>query len=119
MINQNELKRFNYVERYYRPLQIHSIADNKITTNEGDFMPMELDGIPITKELLVDKCGFAMRGDLECPVFLFLNDIGFYFRDYTFICFKDCYIDLKHIKYLHQLQNLIYSLTGNEMPIKM
>lgn len=78
--------------------------------------------IPLTPEILI-KAGFKLLGEEENDVF-YKKDIGFYFGYHISISgliendeFK-CHGN-PHIKYLHQLQNLIYTLTGEELVITL
>lgn len=89
-------------------------------TLNGEYAPEQctVEGIPITSDWLV-RLGFEEGSD----------DYGFLDNDYSieFIVLKDCmsvlfrYYDdsicfsLDHIKYVHQLQNLFFALTGKEI----
>lgn len=84
--------------------------------------------IPLTPELL-DRCGFVISGDAEwvmplpngngCDLFLehVLADNTIPY-DVVLRTAKH-FIYLHSITYLHQLQNLFFSLTGNELEVKM
>ena len=82
-----------------------------------------LHPIELTEEMLL-KCGFGKSDEHEMGY----NDnphFGFYY-DYHFKKFRlevddyisYAYVDL-NIKYLHQLQNLYYSLTNRELNIEL
>lgn len=84
------------------------------------------EGIPVTKELLVENCGFRTTSLGE--LFVINDDIDLWFIDGIIslsfsksdvTSFRSIRKDLQHIRYLHQVQNLIYSMSGNEMHIKM
>jgi hypothetical protein len=76
-----------------------------------------IEPIPLTEEWLV-KFGFKFTK----------NGSDIWYKEYCFIEFDKlikCYIEegrgiicLEHIKYVHQLQNLYFALTGEELTIK-
>ena len=78
--------------------------------------------IPLTEELLL-KCGF--RGSYSNELYINIKKgTNLYSLGYNFIenrCYLDVdftFIDLDNeIKYLHQLQNLYFVLTGEELKI--
>jgi len=78
--------------------------------------------IPITEEWLL-KCGFEKKlwkvknsvyFELE-KIEILLND-SYYKKGVTY--FKSCLLFEFHPKYVHQLQNLYYALTNNELILK-
>lgn len=79
--------------------------------------------IPLTQDILL-KCGFIYDDNEECYVLELENGTAFshiiegithYWSDY-----EAMWVDIKQeIKYLHQLQNLIYSITGQELIVKL
>ena len=82
-------------------------------SNECDFEP-----IPLTEEILL-KCGFKKkRGDkfvLPRSFFNIWKIDNLTQNDYAF-----CYYCLQvNLKYLHQLQNLYWCLTGQELEINL
>jgi len=92
----------------------YNIIAFKIVTNdgyyEGDFRP-----IPLTEEWLL-KFGFEYRGGhgYKSPMgenFYFSIGNGFIHEMYRHTNFKG-------VKYVHQLQNLYFVLTGEELTIK-
>lgn len=75
-----------------------------------------LKPIPLTEEILL-KCGFKHKGNgfyeiLGC--FIELCNVG---DEFYYCGFKGKSIG--NIKHLHQLQNLYYCLTGEELNIKL
>lgn len=84
----------------------------------------ELKPIPLSEEWLL-KFGFAV--DDAYGVFIYMNkhdhdtDKISFRNSEGFVCYHVMqYRSLcKHIKYVHQLQNLFYSLTGEELKIKL
>jgi hypothetical protein len=86
---------------------------SKVDTNDDDFR-----AIPLTEEWLL-KCGFETIENnwkvLDC-VYLKLSWerlAGFW------VTFENESICLPHIKYLHQLQSLKFSLTNEELAINL
>ena len=67
--------------------------------------------IPITEEWLL-KCGFVKD---EYEMFVFNRKVIYKKNDNTFH-FYTCDIEIKHI---HQLQNLYFALTGEELEINL
>ena len=98
----------------------------KIPQEFGQFYPYkEVEPIPLTEEWL-KKFGFIESGwkDGKPICFFFGIDEKFYFDwdEGVFDCGVGTYVesDLKmpHIKYVHQLQNLYFAITGEELTIK-
>lgn len=117
---ENELRLGNYLLGY---------DNNYFTWDYGhyDLCSKGIDadelGMPIelTEEILL-KCGFAefYKSDfsvkLECiknPIFEFVRRNH---KDWNLRIKGETH---KHIKYLHQLQNLYFSLTGKELEIEL
>lgn len=79
----------------------------------NDFEP-----IPLTPEIL-EKCGFEKQDDGDGGYYReLLSENGILFvegdkKGYTDV-FIDCWEQIR-VRYLHQLQNLYYSLTGTEL----
>lgn len=75
-----------------------------------------LDPIPLTQEILEKWCYFIYNGNI-----LKLNDfeIGYENDDFVYNQFSVRYkkLIILKVKYLHQLQNLIYALTGEELKV--
>jgi hypothetical protein len=106
MIQENELRIGNWVFMDNR--RYHKWADVDYTCNPDDFSP-----IPLTPELL-EKCGFEYSE-------------GWYHRkisglNLNILPNSDYHIDGEQIaplKSLHQLQNLYFSLTNEELQIQL
>lgn len=104
--------------------------------HSGHFLFEKLSPIPLTNEIL-EKCGFELSNkDLETYNIKYtgectIQDLEFYqSRDISTIIrqwenYEDStnnnyrYISLYNIKYLHQLQNLYYALTGEELIVNL
>jgi hypothetical protein len=82
-------------------------------TNQSDF----IECIPLTTEIL-EKCGFQKK-----DIFFEKKPLGIYINTET-IDIDVWYIGAvrlktKHLKYLHQLQNLYFALTGEELTVNI
>ena len=134
MIKANELRISNYVE--YKHLNndvlygydtVTSIDLNGISLSCRKYTVMTIDcikPIPLTEELLL-KCGF-ISWSFKRSYISIKKDTNLYTLVYDLIK-SECYLDLdftfmtldNEIKYLHQLQNLYFALTGTELEIKL
>ena len=86
----------------------------KWLSNESELFNTKYFPIPLTEEWLV-KLGFE-RND-EC-LELEINDISLVWIGYITLNFNGTYIILNNeIIYLHQLQNLYFALTGEELTL--
>lgn len=130
MIKSNELRSGNYIwNTFNNPLIVISINPYFGTDKyiEGvsckfengipsGFSPIDkINPIPLTEEILL-KCGFK-DGSLGIE-----SDYGaMLYGNTTTVSLEDCDggdIGIK-IKYVHQLQNLIFALTGKELQITL
>lgn len=97
------------------------INDDDVLINEqsGLFtLGYNLTPIHLTEEILL-KCGFFYDEDSRTyKIHNCTLQLDFYDYDEGFMCivFGD---DLRMIKYLHELQNIIYALTGKELKINI
>lgn len=114
----NEIRLGNLFKCYNFDLTIGSINKEYVghITNEGGFLITDLEPIPLTEEWLV-KFGFEKRvGEIFMYHTWFYIDkecagvSGWYFRGID--AFKS------KIEYVHQLQNLYFALTGEELTLK-
>lgn len=89
-----------------------------------DYVSIYCDPIPITPEIL-EKCGFVVRyvdseninSWIEWGTNVILNQ---YKNDNSyFYLYPALWYPTQHIKYLHQLQNLYFALTGQELKINL
>lgn len=139
MINANELRIGNLVLEGENIVKIECIEskffndydggnDYPIKFSDKDLNILmcdlsELEAIPITEEMLL-KCGFVLRDHkYELDMMkskLFLRKAcfgGFYWGINSSDCSFCEFDDVKAIKYVHQLQNFIHSLTGQELNV--
>lgn len=121
-----ELRVGNYLERYGKRVKIVEIGiKHKNDTNyylrcEGDnngYWMDQFKPIPLTEEVLL-KCGFILFGQGYIHETMRYNDL-FKIREDGYIVYvvKDNYIT--KLKHLHELQNLYYALTNQELNINL
>lgn len=126
MTQANELRIGNWVnETVLGNRQVHGIADICIDLqgDEGLYSidPENIRPIPLTPEVL-EACGFDWDNDTnEYANYRIKANIRLHAADdYNVIWITgdafEC--DLCTIKHLHELQNLIFSLTGKELNYK-
>ena len=115
MIDAKDLRIGNWVLRLGNPTQINAVSKGYVSTHSsGSITENQIESIPLTPEIL-EKCGFEKVGNewqntnsefTEC--FQFKND-KFYYTGGEGVCFGvGC-------QYLHELQNLYYALTKQEL----
>lgn len=131
MIQATELRIGNLVLYNDRVIEVEEVLYGGANRrgDGGIWYPQEdLDGIPLTEKWL-EKFGFKhhritkdRNPILECEwMQLAISDFdqrSLLFWDNGLMSIEDHYIDLSHIKYVHQLQNLYFALTGEELTIK-
>jgi hypothetical protein len=123
MIEAKELRVGNWVNYLYEWQSIDTIGLYSVgLTGNGINTTLEnLSPIPLTPEIL-EKAGFSKSmGSIwwEDSERLPLSEIAKKF--FYSICLsvnKSEWIDVTHIKHLHQLQNLYFALTGEELELK-
>ena len=126
-MDARELRIGNYIQYFGNVVQVKGIVNESngfvLQLNAGDFASINsnsLEPIPLTEEWLL-KFGFKAH-TYEDEVFGYvLNDFGYIneyqFRIRNFIYFEGIIIP-KAIKTVHQLQNLYFALTVDELTIK-
>ena len=123
MIQTKELRIDNQIQYYTgEACQISEIKENhiKTTINERYDHCSLYDGIPLTSKIL-EECGFKINyieiGQSQYLTYLDKN--GFCIQlEQNNENIVERYV-IKHIKYVHQLQNLYYTLTGKELKIQL
>lgn len=116
----NELMIGNTIEVYIEP-QISewvSINVSARTILEVEENPNKFRPIPLTEEWLI-KLGFNKNkyGYLVVPLNGVFDEVD-ELRTSDFNDFVFGYYGYKNIKYVHQLQNLYYTLTGEKLTLK-
>ena len=86
---------------------------------EGTLSISKLSPIPLTEEILL-KCGFK-NSKSNIITYTYINNPAYYITEigncFTFIsCDK---IRVRSIKYLHELQNLFFAITGEELEVEL
>lgn len=97
----------------------HQLSAYNLCTTYYSGLIGEYEPIPLTEEILL-KCGFRVIGQKS----LFWTNDKMYFRlanDFIYrVEIKGGVIDLPYkIKHLHELQNLYFSLTGEELNVEL
>lgn len=131
-MNVNELRVWNYLRFGEHIVRIQDLQGrhNYIQTIQGlDGYANQYTGIELTPEIL-EKCGFEVDKDniyyLEIwtkghPSARFIIEwkegVGFMFRS-RYQEYNEC-LKFRILKYLHQLQNIYHSLTGEELEIRL
>ena len=112
MITANELRIGNWIHEFNLPTQIDSRMLQKIeSANERGKIIIDLSPIPITQEVL-ERCGFKKVPNTneyfnegKYPITLYMSNnrvsTSFWIGNEK--------------RYLHQLQNLYFALTGEEL----
>lgn len=128
MINAQELRIGNWVEANSPMMQVKEITEHTVGLympgSEADPFLYDIDEInpmPLSPEIL-EKCGFHWSiyhqafhfGDTAMNEFYDLNEC--YPKGYQLSTFKKSQLIGKGIFYLHQLQNIYFALTGEELP---
>lgn len=137
MTEANELKIGNWVKydgELYKVIGIvTSINSNgtryfrtQLETREGDFSKAKtqewINPIPLTPEIL-EKCGWTYNN--ESDLFEIYGDarMSMVFREnvQSYVMFNSILKALiaKRITYIHQLQNLFFALTGEELTVNL
>jgi len=111
----NQLRIGNKVSYEGSIVTVSTIADDEVTFSDYacfDYPQIEdIPGIELTEEWLV-KFGFRKR-DNNYRVLWFINSFTLSENE-----FKRFYFGISEIKYVHQLQNLYFALTGEELKLK-
>jgi hypothetical protein len=122
MIREHEIRIGNWVKGIATGLNIKVDLHFFNEAYDDDTMLDWYNGIPLTPELLVEKCGFKYWDNdwyymktnwMELSVNVETGEICIQNNAQIF--------SKKHLvcKYIHQLQNLVYSLTQTELPIQL
>jgi hypothetical protein len=127
MISAKELRIGNLVLYEGLILPVIALAEDDIVVNGFGGRSNAFAPIPLTEEILL-KCGFVSEftGHQEDNVMRLNIKKTYSEHDYLGIDYDinvnllsilqdSDIVCLEHIKYLHQLQNLFYCLSGNEL----
>ena len=114
-INIKELRVGSYVN-IIGLVATHITSKHIVAIDEGDD---QYEPIPLTPEIL-ERCGFRLFGLWYINDSVYLGDASIQIsleHNKTTIGRNEEY-EIKHIIYLHQLQNIIYDLTEIEIELK-
>jgi hypothetical protein len=119
MIEAKELMQGNWVDipngvdRFY--IKVHSIYPSAIGTAMGTIMYREVQPIHLLPDIL-EKAGFVKVNHIHGYTFFSheKSKISVYEHKTQYMGYG-----VFHAKYVHQLQNLYYSLTGTELTINL
>ena len=118
-LKANELRIGNYLNGKQGHVIITEIRENnivKIHDNTSSFyVGTCLKPITLTEEWLI-KFGFEWNGNKFLTIFTPCGKAFVYLED-NFFKFVNVTIEIP-IKYVHQLQNLYFALTGEELKLK-
>lgn len=111
-MRENELRVGVYI--YYLE-EVFKVDAECISMHWGDDLDDAYRPIPITEEWLL-KLGFEKVNRV-----FYKNDFGYEFGFINRAVLKngDNYILITHIEYIHQLQNLYFSLFNKELQVKL
>lgn len=125
MTNAKELRIGNLVLTPHGILPVRKILENFMTYLDRTGYPQEcsyshIKPVPLTPELLEKCLGNKNWVEVKRNVFVGFNKL----TDDIYLQMEakgvqPLYCPLPHIKHLHQLQNLIYILSGNELNVEI
>lgn len=121
MITANELRIRNWVLRAGHPVQVTGISNEGVVLKHGDTFQFEhIQPILLTPEIL-EKAGFELAGDEYSYNGDSIVDLTFELDngELTANPFYTGQTVITKIKSLHQLQNLYFALTGEELKIQL
>jgi hypothetical protein len=123
-MKSSELRIGNYFKHslFEDYLEIQSISESGLCSAKevnGGFEIEHTNPIPLTDEWLL-KFGFEFHTNANCQNFYYAKDAFICIRaDEDFEWFRYYNGDFYHeLKYVHQLQNLYFALTGEELTLK-
>jgi hypothetical protein len=120
MINATELRLGNKVRQAHATITITAIGKTKVWATDYNHKSVcnlaNINPIPLTAEIL-EKCGFVKEGfwfklQLTNNFKMVFNKL----EGCVIVCsVSPCDAHIDHITSLHQLQNLYFALTGEEL----
>lgn len=111
MIKANEIRIGNWFDFYGRPMQVRPITINDI------FYGKIYEPLPLTEEWLI-KFGFKKPAHSWNGDIFHLTEWDEFPLNWAVAMDKNGAILVLKLKYVHQLQNLYFALTGEELTIK-
>jgi hypothetical protein len=122
-MKSNELRIGNFVLKAEITEEISSIhSDNTIRLKKGEsskgcYHINLIQPIPLTEEWLI-KFGFKKPAHSWNGKIFHLSEWDLYPLNWCVVMDKNGAVIVKKLKYVHQLQNLYFALTGEELTIK-
>lgn len=131
-LKANDLRIGNWVLYKEYPYQVQMVASDysgswveinrgMIPKLNGPIKEGEIEGIPLSFEIL-QKCGFEKDGS-NWRIYRDDADLEFELVDGVFVPNQyytaQPFMEKAYPKYLHQIQNVIYSLTGEELKVNL
>lgn len=125
-MNAKELRIGNWVEwedDSHGQFQVQEITIDKELGEDFINGGLSVDILPIHLELeWIDKFGFEWYHDNPRLEFFYVLKTGYYpfyiYRERDLTFFYNCNPQNVKLEYVHQLQNLYFALTGEELEIK-
>lgn len=121
-MKSNELRVGNYVKGIGHKISwlVDGIEPEYIYSSKAWRTINSFEGIPLTEEWLL-KFGFIEKSDVyfynDYCIEDIHNGVNWVLNEFDYV--KDYFIPIgKCIKHVHQLQNLYFALTGDELTIK-
>jgi len=121
MIDKTHLRLGNYVMDEDSVVMITELTSKHANHSQAFNCPYDdLEPIPLTPEIL-EKCGFEKNEDGDDGYYYDLSANGILFIEGDKKGYCEVFLDMieeVRVRYLHQLQNLYFSLTGQELNVK-
>ncbi len=121
-IRANELRIGNWVNWAKEPVQITELMDGICNTTKAHLCYYKyIDPIPLSEDILL-KSGFVVEYKSEWTIkYTYKSDERFGYDWNKTFDWRMRFLGehFQHIKHLHQVQNIIYSLTGEELKIEL
>lgn len=113
-------------EKYFKVEEIRKELDRHMVYYRNSSIRCEasmVEPIPLSKEVLL-KCGFEKCEQHENFYFIKLNDwtkiyVAFHEKQYVVELSVSKHSFCPKVNFLHQLQNLYYALTGEELEVSL
>jgi hypothetical protein len=117
MLKPNELRIGNWVETTTGIRQVFEVSEEVLNGFKSTLRNAQ--PIALTQEIL-RICGFKEKGGI---MIVNCNNSDFCISDYDQshkkVWKNERYLGILPLQYLHQLQNLYYVLTGEELPVNL
>jgi hypothetical protein len=109
MIQPNELRIGNFVLSAGMKTQVENITTTDVLE--------KLEGIPVTQKIL-ERCGFKAEKRIYYKGMFFISDPQVQFGSWGFGIVNTHGV-ISTLKFVHQLQNLYFALTGEELTLEI